>query len=222
MEIYAKRSKPKVAEEPWLKFNPRYLPCQTRVVEGHVSLPSVMGDRQAQQRGTVVRCRSSEEPKIWNSPLKSVLPAHDEDWRKEAAQGMLKHFLRTHKSLFNVFPLARSSSGGGDYFLLPTLKKMQKPPSLCSFSLRCLLMTRMPVCNSLNNYRQDREEAASEWWNVDFIISVAKECVLACSVDMKKALLLPGGPWGDMLFMYPACYVIDSVAFDLWVLQRRA
>lgn len=50
---------------------------------------------------------------------------------------------------------------------------------------------------------------------MDFIISVAKECVLACSVDMKKALLLPGGPWGDMLFMYPACYVIDSVAFDL-------
>lgn len=39
--------------------------------------------------------------------------------------------------------------------------------------------------------------------------------MLACSVDMKKALLLPEGPQAVMLFMYPACYVIDSMAFDL-------
>lgn len=45
-------------EEPWQKFNMRYLPCQSRAVEGHVSLPSVTGDRQAQRWGTVVRCRS--------------------------------------------------------------------------------------------------------------------------------------------------------------------
>lgn len=47
------------------------------------------------------------------------------------------------------------------------------------------------------------------------LISVAEECMSARSVDMKKALLLPEGPRAVMLFMYPACYVIDSVAFDL-------
>lgn len=101
------------------KFNMGYLPRRTRAAEGHVSLPSVMGDRQA--RGAADEMQAQKEPQVWNSPLKSVLPVHDEDWRREVAEGMLKHFLRTHKSLFNGFPLARSSSGGGVYFLLPTL-----------------------------------------------------------------------------------------------------
>lgn len=173
--------------------------------------------------------QEQKEPQTWNSPLKSVLPAHVEDWLRDAEQGMLKHFLRTHKSLFNGFPLARSSSGGGDYFLLPTLKKMQKPmgppcitPQLCLSSSQCLLMTRMPLCNSLNNYRQDREEAVSEWWNVDFIItrthqhSCRRHVRLQCWRE--ETLSLPGGPQADMLFMYPACYVIDSAPFDLWSL----
>lgn len=128
---HTKSCKTKVAdEEPWQRFSMRYLPRQTRAVEGHVSLASVSGVREAQQWGTVVRWRSRRSHRHEIPSLKSVLPAHVEDWRREAAQGMLKHFLRTHKSLFIGFPLARSCSGGGDYILLPTLKKMQKPMGL--------------------------------------------------------------------------------------------
>lgn len=51
---------------------------------------------------------------------------------------------------------------------------------------------------------------------MDFIIlSVAEECVLACIVDMNLALLLPEGPQADVLFMHPACYVIDFMVFVL-------
>lgn len=94
-------------------------PCFTPLRDGRQSSTRHSGEMQEQK-----------EPQIWNSPLKSVLPAHVEDWWREVAVGLLKHFLRTHKSLSNGFPLARSSSGGGVYFLLPTLKKMQKPMGL--------------------------------------------------------------------------------------------
>lgn len=53
-EQYTKNSKTGEAADEDM----RYLPCQTRAVEGHVSLPSVMGDSQAQ--GTAVRRRSRE------------------------------------------------------------------------------------------------------------------------------------------------------------------
>lgn len=68
-------------------------------------------------------------------------------------------------------------------FYYQHLKRCRSPqaslmcsPHLCFSSLWCLLMTRMPVCNSLNNYRQDREEETSEWWNVDFIITCTHQC----------------------------------------------
>lgn len=111
-------------EGQWEKINLSGLPRWTRAAEGHVSPPSLMGHGQAQGAET----QEEKEPRIWKfPPLKSVLPAHVEDWAGEEVEGMLKHFLRTHKSLLDGFPLARGSSGGGVYFLLPTLKKLQKP-----------------------------------------------------------------------------------------------
>lgn len=43
----------------------------------------------------------------------------------------------------------------------------------------------------------------------------------ACGVDTNLALLLPEGPQADMLFMHPACYVIDFMVFELWVQELR-
>lgn len=116
----------KCSKSSWLqKANKRYLPLQTRAVEGHVSLHSVKGLGKVALSG--VRCRSRRRRSEIPS-LKSVLPAHVEDWLRGAVQGMLKHFWRPHKSLLNVFPLVRTPPGGGDYFfLLPTLKKMHGP-----------------------------------------------------------------------------------------------
>lgn len=52
--------------------------------------------------------QEQKEPKIWNSPWSQsylrMLRTDRKSVRRDA-----KHFLRTHKSLFNGFPLARSS-----------------------------------------------------------------------------------------------------------------
>lgn len=142
--------------------------------------PPLTGDKTSSATRHSGETQEQKEPQRWNSPLKSVLPAHVEDWRRGAAQRMLKHFLRTHKSLLNGFPLARSSSGGGDYFFFfyyQHLKGCRSPWAscethpLCFFSLRCLLMTRMPVCNSLNNYRQDSEDAVMKCGFHDHVCS---------------------------------------------------
>lgn len=164
--MYAKSSKTEAAnEDQWQKFNMKYLPRPTRAVESHVLLPSVMGDKHRVQQWDA----GAEGAKDMKFPLKSVTCAcwglTERSCRRDA-----KHFLRTHKSLFSGFPLARSSLRRWCLlFITNTLKDEQPheplrvtpPPQhhrQPSSSLQCLLMTRTPVCNSLN--RQDGEEAA--------------------------------------------------------------
>lgn len=174
---YTKSSRRKVAdEEPWQKFNMRYLPLQTRVGKGHVSLASLTGDRSDSATRNRGEMQKQKERQTQNSPQKSVLPAHVEDWRREEAQGMLKHFRRTHKKFVQWVPIGQKFfRRWWLHFYYQHLKRCRSPqasmcnppPHLCFFSLQCLLMTRMPVCNSLNNYRQDRgkkQRTSDEMW----------------------------------------------------------
>lgn len=87
MEIAQKAQRQRLLmKSPWQTFNMRYLPCQTRAEEGHVSLPSVMGDRQAQQRGTVVRCRSRRSRRYeippWSQSYLRMLRTDGEERRR--------------------------------------------------------------------------------------------------------------------------------------------
>ena len=52
------------------------------------------------------------------------------------------------------------------------------------------------------------EPVSGEMW-ISWSRVSSEECMSVCGVDMNLALLLPEGPQADVLFMHPACCVID-------------
>lgn len=104
-EIYAKSSKTEAANEDRWQIQHEIFTSSHQSC-GKPCFAPLRDGRQAQ--GAAVRCRS------WRSQSYEIPPEVSPTcacWglTERNCRGDAKHFLRTHKSLFNGFPLARSS-----------------------------------------------------------------------------------------------------------------